>query len=142
MSRKYKAAEKLLYTYPVNLMRWRECLLDYCRLKGENDCHAQNYTEIHGTGKGDPAGDYVNALMTIEQRMNELSARTRGITELRRELRRSSDEFDGVMLQVLELKYFDQMSMKDLALHLQMNERTLYRRREELVRRVIRDLGL
>lgn len=140
MSRKYKAAEKLLYTYPVNIMRWREALIEYSRLRGETDCHAQNYENISGEKVSDPTGDYVSRLLVIEGRIKEYSNRTRKITDLRRELRKGGDEKERVMLEVMELKYFDQMNMKDLAMHLRMNERTLYRRREELVVRVMHEM--
>ena len=142
MSKKYKTAEKLLYTYPVNLMRHKEALLDYCRLKSQTDCHAQNYNSQPASVSqhSDPPADYVNRLMNLERLIHSYSAKTREINFLRYDLKHSTDEREQVMFQIMELYYFDQMDFKDLAAHLQINNRTLYRRREELVRLLMRRL--
>ena len=139
MSMHYRIAEKLLYTYPINVMRHQEAMLKYMRIKGETDCHAQRYTsEGEPTSPSDPPSDYVNRLLKAEQDIRKYSERTRAIREVRYELRMSDDTRSGIMLQVMELVYFEGMSMRDLAMHLGMNERTLYRRREELVHEVMK----
>ena len=139
MSIHYRAAEKLLYTYPVNLMHWHEAVKEYMRICGETDCHGQSYEQSQDTGDhSDPPCDYVARKQKAEQEIKKYGGLTRGISLLRQELRGSNDERLGVMLQVMELYYFEGMSMKDLAMHLRKNERTLYRRREELVKEVMK----
>ena len=139
MSIHYRIAEKLLYTYPVNMMRYQEAVLSYMRLKGETDCHAQSY-EHTGTPSepSDPPNEYVSRLMKAEREVRKYSSRTREIRELRQDLKHSEEVREGVMLLVMELVYFEGMSMRELAMHLGMNERTLYRRREELVHEVMK----
>lgn len=139
MSINYRIAEKQLYSYPVNMMRYQEAMIAYMRLRGETDCHAQSYRERLGAREpGDPPGDYVNRLMRAEHEVKKYSLLTRPVREVRRDLRDNAGDREVLMLQVMELYYFEGLSMRELAMHLGQNERTLYRRREELVREVMR----
>ena len=142
MSINYRAAEKLLYTYPVNLMRWREAIQTYMRICGETDCHGQNYEQSQDTGDhSDPPCGYVVRKQRAEQEVKKYGDLTRGIRILREELSGSSDERLGVMLEVMERYYFEGgMSMRELSHQMGMNERTLYRRREELVHELMKRL--
>lgn len=135
----YRAAEKMLYTYPVNMMRYREALLEYMRICGETDCHGQSYRESMNDNRepGDPVNEYVARKQRAEKEFKKYSVLTREVGKIRRELRASDDVKEQIMLQVMELYYFEGMSMRELAMHLGQNERTLYRRREELVKRVM-----
>lgn len=138
MSSQYRTAEKLLYAYPVNTMRYREAVIEYMRLRGETDCHGQSYGMMSGHSEpSDPPNEYVNRLQAGEQQIKKYSELVRSVREVRIDLKCSEEIRDRVLLQIMELVYFENMSMRELALHLGMNERTLYRRREELVRKVI-----
>ena len=141
MSMNYRAAEKILYSYPVNMMRRQEALIALMRIRGETDCHAQNYGGIkHEEGTpSDPPGDYVNRLLKAERDLAKYSGMIRPVKEVRRELMKSSDERAGIMLKVMERVYFENVGIKELACEMGMNERTLYRRREELVRLVMEE---
>lgn len=137
----YRQAEKLLYTYPVNVMRYQEALMRYMRLTGETDCRAQNYENAGSPiNHGDPPGEYTDRLMSAEREVKKYGALVRDVRSMRYELGRNSGRHEGELYQVLELYYFEGMSMKDLAMHLGLNERTVYRRRRELVRGLMRRL--
>lgn len=73
----------------------------------------------------------------LEALIHRLARNTKPITTLRNDLQHSSEPRDSILLEVMHRYYFERMPMKDLAAHLLMNDRTLYRRRNELVKRVI-----
>ena len=138
MSNQYRKAENLLYSFPVNEMRYRESIIQYMRLRAETDCRAQSYTHSEHSEPSDPPSDYVNRLMKAEAEIKRFGGLVREVREMRYDLRKSEADRQSAMYQVLELYYFKGMSMKDLAMHLGMNERTIYRRRNDLVRELMR----
>ncbi len=144
MSRKFRQAERLLYTYPLNLMRLRDTRYALWRLRVETDCHAQNYDKSPSSAgsHSDPPGQYVQQLMTLESQSEKFMKSTAPIRELRYRLGRSSERADAQKLSVMELHYFEHMTLRDLALHLQTSERTIFRRRDELINELIAELKL
>lgn len=139
MSSKYRRAEYRLYHHTETVAKYQATCQEYDELRASSDVHAQRYTE-HYPSSGqvhDPAGDYVNRLMNLERRIKLLRARIDAVENVRIRLRdgmtREHDERSAEKLQVMESVYFDGVRMSDLAHHLGKNERTLYRRRRELV---------
>lgn len=141
MSISYRRAERFLYTYPEKLRDWQAALLEYAKLKESSDVHAQRYTDNHmSVGQvSDPAGDYVNRLLTLERRIARDERAVRLVNTLRSKYFDSPDERDRIKLEILERYYFEGESMKDIAAALEISERTLYRRRQELVHEVIKE---
>ena len=144
MSKKFKTAERLLYTYPLNVMRLREARYSLWRLRLETDCHAQRY-EASCAGAGthsDPPGQYVQQITVLEEREAEYLQATETIRDIRYRLGRSCEKVDAQKLSVMELHYFERRTLKQLAFHLQMSERTVFRRRDELIGQVIDEMKL
>ena len=112
------------------------------RLRGETDCHAQNYETVPPTegGYSDPVAAYHAKVERLEQTLRKLQEETEPVQRVREFLKCSSDVRDSDMLFVLELYYFERMRMEEVALHLQRSVKTLTRRRQDLIGLVIFEL--
>ena len=144
MSKKFRTAERLLYTYPLNVMRLREVRYSLWRLRLETDCHAQSY-EASCAGAGthsDPPGQYVQQITALEGKAEQYLHVTETIRGIRYRLGRSCEKADAQKLSIMELHYFERRTLKELAFHLQMSERTIFRRRDELIGQVIDEMKL
>ena len=142
VSTQYQTAEKMLYSYPVNMMRLREAEERYEEIMSETDCRAQRYDQPqHAIGThSDPPNEYVVRLMSAEREIERYKKKTRIVDEVKDSLVNSDGEREQGMCQVMYLYYFEGLPMRDISQRLGMNERTLYRRREELVKEVMKQL--
>ena len=140
MSDCYRQAEKMLYSFPINMMRLNECLLKLSDLRSQTDCHAQSYENImQDTGTpNEPVYKYYIEIEKLELHIKTLIKRTKPLIELRNEIKNSQDERLIEIYYVMEMYYFEKWSMNDIAFHLQKSLKTLQRRRHELVELVIK----
>lgn len=108
MSEQYRKAEKMLYTYPVKIMRLHEALTEYANLKRSTDYSRISY-EYRGKNKSptDPAGNYESRLLELVRKINAYMKATRVITELRNELSCSDKENKRILFLVMELIYLN-----------------------------------
>ena len=144
MSRLYRKAERLLYTYSDRLAKLHEARLALWHIRRQTDCHAQRYDSgLHSGGSpSDPPGNYTDNVMRLEKIISDLAAITDPLTAMLKFLSLSSEERDRTMHLICELHYQQGMTFQEIASDLQKSERTIYRRRDELVKLAIKELGL
>ena len=128
-------AEGLLFGLPVRLMRLREAVASLRHLRQESDYPEQNYKDIHAS-KGrysDPVSNYYVKCETLERFIQKLSRDTTPVVNLRNKLRRSKNDHDHQLYMILEMYYFDRSAVSMIAERLHISEKTITRRRSELV---------
>lgn len=142
MAENFQRAEKLLYAFPVNLMRLNETVFSLKALRAETDCHAQNYEAPRSSAgtHSAPVESYNSRLEALEHSVARLRKEIEPVKNVRTFLELSNDERDIEMYCVMELYYFEKRKMEDVALHLQKSLSTLSRRRQELVGLVMREM--
>ena len=142
MSISYRQAEYTLYNFPVNLMRWQEASLALQALRQETDCHAQSY-ELSRASEGthsEPVHSYYALIETAENTIKALARKTIPIMRLRNFLKISQSERYRTMYYVMELYYFEHWKVHEVSEHLQKSEKTIARRKHELVDLTIEEL--
>lgn len=139
MSCLYRKAERALYTYPVNMMRMYIAMNELRELSVSDDCHAQSYGAHYGSEgtHSDPPGSYASRVISLEGLIMKLEAETDAVSVVRGEVKNSPDERYREMFLVMEGYYFERTELKELAESLGKSERTLRRRREELIHKVM-----
>ena len=141
----FKFVEKCLYDYPKNCAKADVLRLDLEVLRKNGDVKAQSYdNDSRGSegGHSDPVLSFVEQVERIEKQIFKLERITTPITRLTRELKMSKGIQKKDFLQVLELCYFEGVSFKEAAFELKVDEKTLFRRRQKLVRLAIEYLGV
>ena len=142
MSKIYRRAEKLLYSFPVNLMRMRETVQSLRELRQQSDCHAQRYEQSfssEGT-HSDPVAAYNAKLAHLEEQLVRQYSAICPVMAVRSVIKNSSNERYREMFYIMELFYFEHMTLTDVAIHLQKSVSTLSRRRQELTGLVINEM--
>lgn len=139
MSDLYKHAERILYTHAGRLTRWHQALLELHDLETRGDVHAQTYGDTHASEGhvADPAAALVDRRLNLESRIARMERLVRIVEGIKTDYETSTNTNDGVKRTVLTSYYIDHVSMVDLAQHMNINYRTLYRRRREVVHDVI-----
>ena len=94
VSTQYQVAEKMLYSYPVNMMRLREAEERYEEIMSVTDCRAQRYDQPqHAIGThSDPPNEYVVRLMSAEREIERYKKKTRIVDEVKDSLVNSDGE--------------------------------------------------
>ena len=142
MSRRYRHAERLMYRFPMNIVRITVVSEALKELRARTDCHAQKYEQsLQGAGThSDPVGAYADKIMQLEGLLVRLRKEAEPVLKVRQSLKLVQDEREQEMFIVLERFYFEKADLSETAQELGKSERTLRRRREELVREVMREL--
>ena len=131
----YKHAERLLYSYPVNILRLHSAILELRQLRAETDCHAQSYEQTFSSEgqHSAPVEHYAERVAALEQRIRSLIADTDPVSVVRCDLKNSDNELSRELFCIMELYYFEHGSIEDVAFHLQRSVSTVQRRRQDLV---------
>ena len=142
MTVSFRQAEHTLYSFPVNLMRWQDKALELYTLRQETDCHAQNYELSHASEgtHSEPVHSYYTRIEAAELAINALGRKTIPIMRLRNFLKIAQSERYRTMYYVMELYYFERWKVHEVSEHLQKSEKTIARRRHELIDLTIEEL--
>ena len=137
----YVYAESILYRFPVNLMRMQEAQQESAALRRRLDVHAQSY-EVRPSASGthsDPVGERTARVLTLEHLIERLEQSVIPVMRLRCELKNSSIEDYRVRFFIMELYYFEGVSLIDVMIHLEKRSIGYMRaQRRSLVEQLIR----
>ena len=138
----WRQAEKSLSAYPINILRLHKAIQELRDLRSETDCHAQRYEQsLNSDGQhSDPVAAYHSRITQLEERVQLLIMRTAPVSTVRGDIKNSHDEREREMFAVMELYYFEHMTLEEVAFHLQKSVSTLTRRRTDLVCRVAAEI--
>ena len=142
MAVSFRQAEHTLYSFPVNLMRWQDKILELHTLRQETDCHAQNYERSYASEgtHSEPVHSYYIMIENAVELINSLGRKCIPIMRLRNFLKTAQSERYRTMYYVMELYYFERWKMERVAEHLQKSVKTVARRRHELISLTIEEL--
>ena len=143
----FKFTEKCLYHYKDNLARLNVLNDDLKILRAGSDVHVQTYqlTFNFSGMPSDPVASYVEKIQSLESQIKRLERRTAPITRLIKDLasvRSSKNNFFADCRAVLELFYFQRLTLLDVAAELGKSRRTISSRREALVKKAAGYLGV
>lgn len=132
----------MLYSFPVNLMRWQDKILELHTLRQESDCHAQNYEPKHSPegSHNEPVHNYYARIETLEKEIHELDNKCIPVMRLRNFLKIAQSERYRSMYYVMELYYFEKWKLDAVSEHLRKSRKTIARRRQELVALMIEEV--
>lgn len=132
-----KGVEKMLYDFPINLRKYQSALEELAKIRELTDCKAQSYSQTPGkpSGHSDPTAMYVGRVLVCEEILNKYSQLVEPVMLLRNELKNAHNENERLMFAVLELHFFDGMTLKDLALHMQRSKKTITLLKKRLISR-------
>ena len=145
----FRLTEKLLFSYKDNLARLEILTEDLRVLRAGGDVHAQSYQlnfDFGGT-PSNPVALHVEKIISLEKQIKCLERNTTPITRLVNEIHEratSAPDFAPVKdFQVLlDLFYFGDNTLYDIAEITKRSRRTLSARRKKLVMKAADYLGL
>ena len=142
MAVSFRQAEQYLYYFPIRLKQWQDRILELYTLRQETDCHAQNYEASHASQgtHSEPVASYYAKIEAAEFACDSLAVRVIPIMRLRNFLKNASSERYRVMHLVMELKYFEGFTLGYIAHQTHKSEKTISRRRYELIDLTIDEL--
>lgn len=140
----FRYAERCLYEYPENCIRLEALKKALEELRDSASVRGQSYEPVGRGGAGDPVGNRAQRIADLESEVQRLEAVTMPISLLRRDLTKDyvlpNSEKDE-MGRIMALCYFGANSNAAVAMKLGMSEKSVYRVRCRLVKKVIRCLG-
>lgn len=136
MNNRYRLAEVYLYHYHSNMHRLHKTFEQLECEREHGDLKVQNYGhEVRNEGINHGAEDWRIKCEKLENRIIYLTGITAGITILHGHLTLSGrvQRNNEIMLGIMENVYFKGVRMREYISETGLSERTLYRRRYELV---------
>ena len=143
----FRYAEKCLYEYHSNLARLEILREDLRVLRASFDFQSKSYQST-GTPCGtasDPVANHVIKIQELEAQIKRLERNTEPITKLiesinTMELKKYSK--GNEYKKILELFYFSEFSLSEVASKLKKSRQTISKRRQALVHKAVGYLGL
>ena len=114
-------ATGLLKQFPVNLMRMQEVQRELMFLRKDCDVRAQSYNHNPCMGwgdHGDPVVRLADRKFALEHLIDLLEERVVPVMRLRNSLKNSGNEDERVRFYIMELHYFEEVSLPDVMIHL------------------------
>ena len=101
-------------------MRMHEAQQELVHQRRKLDVHAQSYGERTGSGgePSSPVASRTERLLSIEALIRRLEVSTVPVLRLRGQLKNSTIEHSRVKFFIMELYYFEGMSLVDVMIHL------------------------
>lgn len=142
----YRYTEKCLYDYHRNLACLEILRGDLHVEKAGTDVHAQSYqyTLELGGDPSDPVQARVMRIEKLEERIRILERFTQPITRLIQDLTAPYIHAGSVkaeMYSLMELYYFGQNSITEVMVKLNLSRKSMYMRRQELVKMAMGYMG-
>lgn len=143
----FRYAEKCLYEYHSNLARLEVLREDLRVLRASFDFQSKNYQSAiaHYGSVSDPVANHVIKIQELEAQIKRLERNTEPITKLiesinTMELKKYSK--GNEYKKILELFYFSEFSLSEVASKLKKSRQTISKRRQALVHKAVGYLGL
>lgn len=141
----FRFAERCLYEYQENAARLEQLRADLEHLSSVSVTNYEAEGAPPAGGHSDPVWAYVGRVMDIEEEIARLARRTEPITRMRANIEAPyvlEGSLKYELAQVMKLYYFGGNDKGKAAKTLGMSRRTLYNKREQLVRMTLRYMGL
>ena len=143
----FRYAEKCLYEYHSNLARLEILREDLRVLRASFDFQSKSYQSAvaHYGTVSDPVANHVIKIQELEAQIKRLERNTEPITKLiesinTMELKKYSK--GNEYKKILELFYFSEFSLSEVASKLKKSRQTISKRRQALVHKAVGYLGL
>lgn len=140
----FRYAEKCLYEYHSNLARLEVLREDLRVLRASYDFSSKSYQST-GTSCGtasDPVANHVIKIQELEAQIKRLERNTEPITKLINSMELKKHSKGCEYKKILELFYFEEISLSEIAVRLKKSRQTISKRRQALVFKTISYLGL
>lgn len=135
-----KRTQVLLNNFSVWLSSWQGTLMQIAELSERGDLVVQQYRASSGA-KGtysDPVARYLSQIDSLHESAESVLGYIRPALDEYLALKNSDDEEEREMFLVFERHFCGKESIESIARDLSASERTMYRRKVELMRRVER----
>lgn len=126
----FRWAERCLYDYPANVERLERLRENLRRM---SSMPVQNYQPGKKSGTTDPVGRYVERVMELEEEITRLESRVAPVERLLGKLALGPALLRD-MAKILALRYWEKRTWPEIAEETGLAERTLFRRRELIVK--------
>ena len=137
-----RKAASMLRQFPANYMRAQEVLQELRGMRLMLDVAAQRYGGFPSSGGySDPTARLNEKVFWLQDVLKSLEAQTIPVLRLRSRLKRSSSNADQEEYLVMELCYFNQMQVSDVALHLQKSRRSIERIKHQVILDLKEEIG-
>lgn len=123
------AMEKRLYEYPAELSRIETMKLE---AKDLSSAHVQSFEPGHGVSHGDPVSRTATRRADLERMIVRLARRVFPITRMLVDMEAGGEPMRQ-MADILKMRYFQRKSWGEIGRILHIPERTLRRRKRELL---------
>lgn len=123
------AMEKRLYEYPAELSRIETMKLE---AKDLSSAHVQSFEPGHAASHGDPVSRTATRRADLERMIVRLARRVFPITRMLVDLEAGGEPMRQ-MADILKMRYFQRKSWGEIGRILHIPERTLRRRKRELL---------